>query len=249
MTASPRPPLRAWLTPGLAGLHVLGAVALVFCVVMGLWQAGVYDSRQHDEQADKRSVPRVALTDLWTPDAPFTRELNHRPVTVDGSFAPTDEQIWVTGKELDGRTGAWLVAPFEVVSGDTLLVVRGWSAGTGAFPEVPAGPLTIDAVLEPGEAALGAFDPADRTIASVRIPALINETPYDLYSGFAISTDDTVAADLDPVPPPLPSDVSWTVGLKNLAYALQWWVFGLFAAFMWWRMCTETIAASRTQVA
>ena len=27
----------------------------------------------------------------------------------------------------------------------------------------------------------------------------------------------------------------------NLAYALQWWVFGLFAAFMWWRMATDAV--------
>ncbi|MDX6278703.1 MAG: surfeit locus 1 family protein, partial [Nocardioidaceae bacterium] len=32
-------------------------------------------------------------------------------------------------------------------------------------------------------------------------------------------------------------------------YALQWWVFGAFALFMWWRMCTETVAASRPKVA
>ena len=249
-----RPPFspRAWLSPGLLGLHVLGVVAVVFCVVMGLWQMGVYDSRQHDEQADKREVPRVALTDLWTPDTPFTRVLNHRPVTVDGSFAPADDQIWVTPKEQDGREGAWLVAPLQVDGGDTLLVVRGWSATTDTFPAVPAGRVSIDAVLEPGEkaeAAAGAFDPSERTIGALRLPTLINELPYDLYSGFAVSTDASSAGGLDLVPPPMPGDVSWTVGLKNLAYALQWWVFGLFAAFMWWRMCTETLAARHTRVA
>ena len=40
--------------------------------------------------------------------------------------------------------------------------------------------------------------------------------------------------------PPDP-EVSWTVGLRNLAYALQWWVFGLFSAFMWWRMATDAL--------
>jgi len=246
---SPRPPLRAWLTPGLVGLHAVAVVALVACVLMGLWQAGVYDSRQHDEQADKRSVPRVALTDLWTPDEPFTSTLNHRPVTIDGVFAPTGDQLWITDKEQDGRTGVWLVAPLEVDGGDTMLVVRGWAPEAGAFPEVPAGPVEIDAVLEPGEGSAARFDPVARTIGSVRIPTLINETPYDLYSGFAISTDTATAAGLDLVPPPQPGDVSWTVGLRNLAYALQWWVFGLFAVFMWWRMCTETLAASRPKVA
>ena len=247
-----RAPLRAWFAPGLIGLHLLGVVAVVFCVVMGTWQMGVYDSRQHDEQADKRQVPRVALTDLWTPDAPFTRELNHRPVTIDGSFAPADEQVWVTGKQRDGRTGAWLVAPLQVAGGDTLLVVRGWSPQTGVFPAVPSGRVQIDAVLEPGEAAengIRSFDPAERTIGAVRIPSLINEMPYDLYSGFAISTDEPSSGGLDLVPPPQPDDVSWTVGLKNLAYAMQWWVFGIFAGFMWWRMCTETISARRAKVA
>lgn len=244
-----RPPLRAWLSPGLIGLHVLGAVALVFCVVMGLWQAGVYDNRQHDEQADKRSVPRVALTDLWSPDAPFTGVLNHRPVTIEGTFAPTADQFWVTDKEQDGQVGAWLLAPLNVSGGDTMLVVRGWSDEIGEFPEVPAGLVAIDAVLEPGESSAGAFDDKQRSIGSVRIPSLINEVSYDLYSGFAISEDAATSGGLDLVAPPVPSDVPWTKGLKNLAYALQWWVFGLFAAFMWWRMCTETIAATRPKVA
>lgn len=244
-----RPPLRAWLTPGLIGLHALGLVALLVCIVMGLWQAGVYDSRQQDEQADKRDVPRVALSGLWTPDEPFTTTLNHRPVTVEGEFAPTADQLWVTGKEQDGRTGAWLVAPLVVDDGDALLVVRGWAAQVGEFPEVPTGPVTIDAVLEPGEGNAGAYDSEARTIGSVRIPTLINEVPYDLYSGFAISTDASTSSGLDLVPPPRPGDVSWTAGLRNLAYALQWWVFGLFAAFMWWRMCTETIEATSAKVA
>jgi surfeit locus 1 family protein len=244
-----RTSLRAWLSPGLLALHALGIVAVVFCVVMGLWQAGVYDDRQHDEQADKRSVPRVALTDLWTPDEPFLTRFNHRPVTIDGTFAPTADQLWVTGKEHDGQDGAWLVAPLQVDGGDTMLVVRGWAPEPGALPEVPAGRVSIDAVLEPGETAADSFDPSTRTVGAVRIPALINELPYDLYSGFAISTDAAASGGLDLVPPPHPDDVSWTAGLRNLAYALQWWVFGLFAAFMWWRMCTETLDARTTKVA
>lgn len=241
--------VRRWLTPGLIGLHLFAVLAVVVCIVMGLWQAGVYDSRRHDEQADKRVVPRVALTDLWTPGEPFTNTLNHRPVTIDGTFAPTADQLWVTDKQQDGRTGAWLVAPLQVAGGDTMLVVRGWSSATGDFPEVPTGPVTVDAVLEPGEGNAGTLDPTDRTIGSIRIPTLINEIPYDLYSGFAISTEATVAGGLDLVPPPQPGDVSWTVGLRNLAYAFQWWVFGLFAAYMWWRMATESVAVSREKVA
>lgn len=245
-----RPPLSAWLSPGLIGLHVLGLVSLVFCIGMGLWQAGVYDSRQEHEQADQQTVPRVALTDVWQPDEAFTGVLNHRPVRVEGEFAPASEQIWVTDKVQDGKTGVWLLAPFMVGGdGEALLVVRGWAPRAGDFPDVPTGSVTIDAVLEPGDGSGEPFDRVTRTIGSVRIPSILNETTYDLYAGFAISTDAASSGGLELVPPPVPGDVSWTVGVRNLAYALQWWVFGLFAAFMWWRMSTETIAAGRPKVA
>jgi cytochrome oxidase assembly protein ShyY1 len=32
-----------------------------------------------------------------------------------------------------------------------------------------------------------------------------------------------------------------TSGLRNLLYALQWWVFGAFAVFMWWRWLEEEV--------
>jgi cytochrome oxidase assembly protein ShyY1 len=241
--------VRRWFTPGLIGLHLFAVAAVVFCILMGLWQAGIYDNRQAHERADKQAVPRVALTDIWGPGETFTNVLKSRPVTVEGEFAPTSDQIWVTDKERDGRSGAWLLAPLFVDGGDALLVVRGWAPATGELPAVPTGPVTLDAVLAQGEAHAGTFDPVDRSISSVRVPTLINELPYDLYSGFAISEDPAVAGGLDLVPPPEPGDAPWTTGLRNLAYALQWWVFGLFAAFMWWRMVTETMAASREKVA
>lgn len=241
--------LRPWLRPGLLGLHLFAVVALVFCVIMGLWQLGVYDSRKEHEQADKQAVPRVALTDVWGPDAAFEGRLNHRPVSIEGRFAPADEQVWVRGKEQGGRTGAWLVAPV-LVGGDAhaLLVVRGWSPSVTALPAVPSGPVTVNAVLEPGEAGGTAYDPDRRTIGTVRIPALTNELPYDLYSGFAISTSAEASGGLALATPPAP-EMSWTVGLRNLAYAVQWWVFGAFALFMWWRMATESVAAARAKVA
>ena len=46
---------------------------------------------------------------------------------------------------------------------------------------------------------------------------------------------------LAPVDTSVPA-VPWTDGLRNLAYALQWWVFAAFAVFMWWRVCADLIA-------
>lgn len=244
--------LRAWLRPGLLGLHVFAVAAVASCVVMGLWQLGQYDSRQDDERADQRSAPRAALTEVWGPDDPFEGRLENRRVRVTGRFAPAPEQVWVTGRELEGERGAWLVAPVLVEGTDaSLLVVRGWSPQADALPAVPGGAAMFDAVLQAGEGSGEPFDADSRTIGSLSIPALTNVLPGDLYSGYAIATPSSSTASitngLARVEPPSP-DVSWTVGMRNLAYALQWWVFGAFAVFMWWRMASESVAARRTQM-
>jgi hypothetical protein len=102
--------------------------------------------------------------------------------------------------------------------------------------------VTFRAVLQPGEDSVDttASDPARGVYGSLSIPQLANVLRGDLFSGFALTDAAGINAGLRPVEPPDP-EVSWTVGLRNLAYALQWWVFGLFAAFMWWRMATDTV--------
>ncbi|MGZ5373089.1 MAG: SURF1 family protein [Aeromicrobium sp.] len=236
--------LRLWLRPGPLGLHAFAIASIAACVFMGLWQMGVYDSRQEHERADRQKVPVVALEGLWGPDEPFESRLNHRPVTVSGRFAPTSDQFWVSGKVQNGKSGFWLVAPFVVDGGSqALLVVRAWSAEAGALPKAPESVTDISAVLQPGEGARSPLDD-NRVTGALRIPALINVLPYDLYSGFAISTTPATAEGMSLATPPLP-DTSWTSGLRNLMYAFQWWVFGLFALFMWWRMSTESLEAAR----
>jgi len=124
-----------------------------------------------------------------------------------------------------------------------LIVVRGYSAERGDFPEVPEGEQTFEVVLEPSETATTPLD-EDRVTGSVRLPMLVNEIDLDLYSGFGLNTDQTQAAGLDLVG--LPGiEPSWTTGVRNLVYAIQWWVFGLFAVFMWWRMCNDLMASRR----
>ncbi len=239
--------LTPWLRPGLLGLHAFAAVAVAACVVAGLWQLGLYDSRQQDERADVGSDPEVELVGLWGPDEPFERRLDGRRVRVEGTFAPAGEQVWVTGRELDGRRGAWLVAPVVVADTDaSLLVVRGWAPGPGDPPPVPVGSQVFDAVLQADEGSGEPFDPDTRTIGTLSVPALTNVVAGDLYSGYALATTPAMTGGLAAVAPPEPG-VSWTTGLRNLAYALQWWVFGAFALYMWWRMASENVAGRRVR--
>ena len=134
----------------------------------------------------------------------------------------------------DGST--WLVSPF-VIGDHALLVVRGEGV------RAPASDATeLDVVLQPTESGGRALG-SDRTTDAISVPALINDLPQRLYSGYGIALTDT---GLPLVSPPEP-EVPWTVGLRNLAYALQWGVFAAFALFMWWNMASENVAMRRAE--
>jgi surfeit locus 1 family protein len=225
--------VRYWLRPGLLGLHAFAAVAVGFCVVMGLWQLGVYDGRQGDAQAQARNEV-VPLKEVWEPGEAFTSDLKDKRVSISGRFADDDIRVTRDG----GPT--WLVTPF-VIGDHALLVVR------GEGERAPASDATeLDVVLEPSEPAgrtLGPERDGVRTTDAISVPALINDLPHRLYGGYGIALTGT---GLPLVEPPEPG-VSWTTGLRNLAYALQWWVFGAFALFMWWRMASENVAMRRAE--
>ncbi|MGJ9413938.1 SURF1 family protein [Aeromicrobium sp. CF4.19] len=238
-----RSSLRLWLRPGMLGLHVLLVVAVSACVAGGLWQLGSYERQQSQERVERAALAPVPLAEAWGPDEPFTTDQDQRRVQVTGTFAPTAEQVWIAGRTQEGGDGFWLVAPLVVQGGqDALLVVRGFSAQVADPPAVPEGTLDVEGVLLPSEGEGTPLD-ADRVASTLRVPSLLNDLARPLYPGYAIATTDT-GAGLALAEEPEP-DVSWTVGLNNLAYALQWWAFALFAVFMWWRMCTDQVADAR----
>ena len=35
--------------------------------------------------------------------------------------------------------------------------------------------------------------------------------------------------------------VSGFTALRNLLYAVEWWIFGAFAFFVWWRWCRDEL--------
>lgn len=233
---------RLWLSPKLLGLHAFAIAALVLCVFLGLWQLGAYDAQQADQAAEAAAIPAVPIEEVWGPNEPFTRDNPLRRVEVTGTFMAANEQFWVSGKTYEGVDGYWLVAPLTV-QGSALLVVRGWAEQTSDLPNVPTGEVTFEAAIHPTDEPGGTFDPDRRMIDTIRIPTLINEFDYDLWSGYAIAASDTGA---DLVPAELPErQVAWTAGGRNLGYSLQWWAFAAFAIFMWWRMGREIVDGER----
>ena len=219
---------RDWFSRQLLGLHLLAVVAVAVCVVMGLWQLGVYGAKHDDEAAAQARAAPVDLLKVWGPDAAFTGDLVNRRVRIPvGGY----EELFKV-KRPGGPDWLAVTARVRGTASD-IVVVFGRYPTPQPIDFVLPSSKTLTAILQPSEAS-GALSMAER----------VNHSKRDLFSGYALADDRVIALSFKPVKPPAP-DVSWTVGLRNLAYALQWWVFGLFAGFMWWRMATDALEVRR----
>jgi cytochrome oxidase assembly protein ShyY1 len=235
------------------GVHAFAVAATMVCVVAGYWQFDAYRLEQAAERADRSGTAPVPLSDVLTPDDALRGDLVGRRVLASGRYAPADQQLLVAGREHDGRDGWWVLSPLLTDDDTALLVVRGWT-DFPAPPPLPAGPVTVTASLQPGEdASTGARttpEPADPVVDLVRLQSLVNVLPYRLYPAYGIRTDETPApADsLQQVSASVP-EPSWRTGSRNLAYALQWWLFAAFTLFMWWRVVADRLRPSPPQEA
>jgi len=233
--------------PVLAVSTALLAVVLVATGVLGWWQLAAWRDAQAADLAARLDLRPVALGDVLGPDEALRSEDVGVPVTVVGRYAPAARQLLVGGRQQGDALGYWVLSPLEVEStGSSLLVVRGWTPRAERLPPVPAGRVEETGVLQPSEEGSGSVS-ADRVVASVRIPALVGELRTDAYGAFLLRTTPQPAdpaAGLAAVPPPEPDD-SWSAGLRNLTYAAQWWLFGAFAVFWWWRVCTDRVLSAR----
>lgn len=237
--------------PAMLGLHLLMLVAIGAMCAAGAWQLNVYVAAHRDATATRLTATAVPLGALIGPDEALSGDAVSAPVLLRGTYARAGEQFLVAGRQEQGRAGYWVVSPLVIADvtaaggGPTaMLVVRGWQPGDD-LPPVPSGQVDVTGVLQPGDQESTGVG-AGRVVSSVRIPTLVAQVPFDLYSGFVIRTDQTPPSDdgLVAVTPPAP-DISWTAGVRNLGYGLQWGVFGAFAAFMWWRICADEVARHR----
>jgi surfeit locus 1 family protein len=224
-----------WL--GLLGVLVVLLVAFTF---LGLWQLSVArDDARREALAQAPTQAPVAIEQVLRPHTAFPAEASGRPVTMTGSYDASG-QVLVVDRRLDGTSGSWVVTPLVVDgSGARIAVLRGFvteSSGRGPAP-ARAGPVTVTGTLAPGESPSRA-SPQDGQLGSVDLARLVNLWPGELYNAFVFATAESpdVSPGVQRVPPPaIPTGLTW----RNAAYALQWWVFGLFAAYMWWRMVRD----------
>jgi cytochrome oxidase assembly protein ShyY1 len=218
-------------SPRAFGLGLVAAVLMASMVVLGLWQLGVYDDHQQDDARARLDRAPVPLADVLGPDDAFPSDAVSIPVTLTGRYL-SDQEFAVHGSDALGVASA-VVTPLALDDGSAVLVVRGADGGVPA----PSGEVDVTGVLEPSDATGDALD-ADRVTDGIRIAALVSAVDVDLYAGYVVRTTSDPADASTPVAAPTP-DPSRLAGLRNLVYAVQWWVFAAFVAFMWWRIVTE----------
>lgn len=213
-------------------LTLLAVVLSALCVVAGLWQG----SRTRDiVEAERAAVaaPIPVLEAASVDDFPATSV--GRPVTATGDYGDA-EQLLVTPRELDGRPGEWVIAPF-VIDGVTVAVLRGWvDSPTSPALSLPSGPVNLEGALQPFEEfyAQQARRP-DGTLVAVSRPEI------EAAWGVPVLSLVLVLAAQEPAGEPAPEPVPLTVQtadvpfpLQNAAYTLQWFVFAGFVWVMWW---------------
>jgi cytochrome oxidase assembly protein ShyY1 len=226
------------LQPKYLGGHLVMLVAVGLAVGLGLWQLHAWDVRREAAARDLVDAAPKDLTRVMGGDSAFPgRELG-QPVRFSGRWLDHGT-VYVSDRVRGGREGYWVVSPLLVNgSRSAMLVVRGWSPTPSA--PAPEGRADVTGFLQFGEGS-GLVDdnPDDDVLPELRIGSLVQRIDTDLYSGYVIARHPgTGLAAVSPTDVPEPSQFT---ALRNLLYALQWWVFGLFALVVWFRWCRDQL--------
>lgn len=261
-------------TPRMIGIFVLLLAAALVCVRLGAWQLDRAALRGASEaaeaHAERLAGDPVPLEDVLRAQTSFTTAELARPVVVTGSFVP-DQQLLVPGRSVDGEDAVLVVTALRVGEGPDagamLPVLRGWvpadaistdggaaapvDAATARLLEVPTGEHRVTGHLGGSEAGDPAALPTGMT-GAISTAALANVWGGPTFSGYLVEFSERADGSRPPAgptglpyaSPPTPA-VEAGLNLQNLAYAVEWVIFGGFALFIWWRMVRDEVRYRR----
>jgi len=239
------------LAPRFWAVHLLALVLAATAGGLGYWQYDAWHQRRVAESVDLTRVEPEPLADVIGPDDPFPGTKIGQPVVLAGTWVP-DGTLYVSGREHEGRPGYWVVTPLAIPGADdpALPVVRGWVADPAEAPAAPTGHGEFVGWLQPPEGSgTTDDDTTDDVLPQLRIADVIQHIEQDLYGAYAVVADEA-APGAWPVGPTAINDgtaglaragleqlpeVSTFTAVRNLLYAVEWWFFGGFVVFVWWR--------------
>ena len=246
-------------------IAVLGAAITLAMLWLGLWQMRVFENKENESAAARAAQPAVPLLDFVSADGTvgdvygkpvtvvgeYLAEQQVAVVAEDGSVRVLTAFQLADGRVLPVVRGL-LAGP---LSGGT--PEPGQPDAGSPLPAPPPGELELTGIFLPSEAAAAATEPdeaqlpttadpdeaqppttaepdeAPGTLGTVRLAALAQLWPQQLLPGFVtLPASESVAQGLGEAKLALPSGEG---SVQNAGYALQWWVFAAFAAFMTYR--------------
>lgn len=220
------------------GLTIAALLVAVVCLRLGWWQL----DRARPEEALPTTGSATTLATLVQPGAALDGRLVGRLVTATGRYLPDQDRMVRARPSESGGQGVWVLSALRTDTGATLPVVRGWAsqADASAAPPPPTGRVTVEGVLQPPDT------PVDNVVNAVptRWSPLTSVTPAELVGLYPSAPIYDAYVLLSPASPGLKAVAplatrrgTWNV--LNAVYALQWWAFAGFAAFMWFRILRE----------
>lgn len=258
--------MRAATQPRLLVLLLVVMVAAGVCARLGVWQL----SRAYERgaQAEQHRVDELAsqgpawLGDVLAPQVSMGGALVGKTVTASGTYE--DGGLVVAGRAHAGATGFLALAPLRVsddgsggeswatLSGAPVLpVVLGWAPtqdeARAALP--PAGAdATVTGYLQTSEA-VGDGMVSDGVTDSISSGHLANVWGGPVYAGYLVLSasephPDPALALLDR---PTLDGGDTGLNLQNLFYAVQWWIFGLFALGLWVQVVRDDARTARDE--
>ncbi|WP_370413564.1 SURF1 family protein [Streptomyces fradiae] len=234
-------------TPRWWGINVFVLLAIPFCLFMGTWQMGKFEDRvASHEQAEQRPDPSTQAPEALDTLLPVDKETSGRVARASGRYG---EQFLVPDRELDGRSGAYVLTLLKTDGGRALPVVRGWLPSGAKAPAPPSGEVTVTGALQASESqgtkgVRTAGGLPQGQLGMISAASLVNVVSDDVYDAWITLTESP--SGLTPVPAQAAAGTGLDMkAFQNLGYTAEWFVFAGFVVFMWFRLLRREAEASR----
>jgi cytochrome oxidase assembly protein ShyY1 len=220
---------RARTPASILALLSLIAVCVLF-FFLGKWQ---WDRTQ--DILDAERAASMAAVPIGQIVQPMNPEDYGRTVTATGSYREVDQVRIGSRLSSDSVPGDWIVSALEIESGGSIAVVRGWVPQGQTFSTLGE-IISIEGILQPSDTFYqGPLDPSGEvlTIDSEQLSAVWNTTLFDGY--IVMQSQSPMGVNSPESVPPTISTADVAFPLQNFFYAIQWWVFSLFAVTIYIR--------------
>ncbi|MCZ2402646.1 SURF1 family protein [Paenarthrobacter sp. Z7-10] len=215
------------------GYLLLAAVFATACVGLGRWQ---FDRRTEvvnniNKIKNNYSAAPLDIAQARGQFQTLNPAMEWTPVSLRGIYDTADQRV-VRNRPLNGHPGYEVVVPLKLVSGDTVIIDRGWlpignreGGHPDTVPQPVSGPVTVVARLRPSEPQVNRGAPAGQ-LASIDLENYAKELGYPILTGaYGELATESPAAAVNPTGFAMPSIDEGS----HLSYAMQWFAFGVLA--------------------